>query len=271
MWDAVKHFTSAQPELISLISLGCGAASIVLAFILYRASKQRRLLAYATRTFRIISDKARGVNGLRVLYGDEPVRSLSVTRLGMWNAGNEVLRRTDIPSRHPPVIYAKKGVCILEAQLLETTSLANGIQLTPFEGEISGYAVMFEFLDPNDGALISIAHDGIEVDDIVMSGSIIGGHIRRRATDPETPNKSIGLTTVVKDSGRSSAQELAIFSLCFLPLGILAAFFDLTISVGIIMGNVIACGIVYVKSRISYPPSRLKMFDDNLEPPKSSQ
>src|ERR1035437_4492390 len=156
IWETIRQFAAQNPELVSVVSLGVGFASIVLALILYRASKPRRLLAYATRTFRIISSKAKRVEGLKVLYNEKAVQSLSLTRLGVWNAGNEALRRTDIPSVSPPVIYARKGVSILEAQILETTSSANRIELTAFQGEVSGYAIGFEFLDPGDGALFNI-------------------------------------------------------------------------------------------------------------------
>lgn len=270
MWETIRQFAARSPELVSVVSLGVGFASIVLALILYRASKPRRLLAYATRTFRIISDKAQKVAGLKVLYNERAVRSLSLTRLGIWNAGNEALRRTDIPSVSPPVIHARKGVSILKAQILETTSSANRIELTPFEGEVSGYAIGFEFLDPGDGALFNIVHDGIEVQDVAITGGIIGGRIRRAATDPETVATSAGphaaTTILTVQSGRSNARSFALFALIgFSVVGIIIVFFNLLAGfILILLGGCLSAG-VYLTSRRSYPPPQLKMFDDNLD------
>jgi hypothetical protein len=267
MWETIRQFAARNPELVSVVSLGVGFASIVLALILYRASKPRRLLAYATRTFRIISGKAKRVKGLKVLYNEKAVPSLSLTRLGIWNAGNEALRRTDIPSVSPPVIHARKGVSILEAQILETTSSANRIELTHFDGEVSGYAIGFEFLDPGDGALFNIVHDGIEVQDVAITGGIIGGRIRRAATDPETLTTSPGPHAVTTmQSGRSSARSSALVALIvFTVVGIFIVFINPLVGFFLILlGGCLSAG-VYLISRRSYPPPQLKMFDDNLD------
>jgi hypothetical protein len=215
MWEKIRQIVSANPELFSILGLAVGVAGLLVALIIYKTSKPRRLLAYATRTFRIISDKSRRVSGLKVLYNDRTVQSLSVTRLGLWNAGNETIRRDDIPSMLPPVIYSRKGVTILETQVLETTSLANKVELKACEDASGGYAVQFDFLDPSDGALFGITHDGVDVKDVAMTGGIIGGRIRCTRADPETITVSAddahAATTIVKvQSGRSQARSAAV-------------------------------------------------------------
>lgn len=89
----VSDYINNNAELISALSLFLGFASIVIALVIYRASKPLKRIGFSTRTFRIISNKAKNIDGLSVNYKSEPIDTLSVTRLGFWNEGNEELRK----------------------------------------------------------------------------------------------------------------------------------------------------------------------------------
>lgn len=157
IWSSIRTSISNHPDIVAALGLAGTVGSIALAVLLYKLGKPRRLLAYATRTFRVIPDRRIKLPRLEVLYNTYPVQSLSVTRIAMWNAGNESLRRDDIPKTDPPVIYARDEIELFEGDVIESVA-ANNVTLIPVYEPITGYAVDFEFLDPGDGAVFSIVH-----------------------------------------------------------------------------------------------------------------
>src|SRR5438045_1267463 len=104
LWVSIKAYIATNPEVVAVLGVIGTIGGIVISILLYKLSSSRRLLAYATRTFRIIPAFRIKLSGLQVTYNSYDVKSLSVTRVTIWNAGNESLRRSDIPQAHPPII-----------------------------------------------------------------------------------------------------------------------------------------------------------------------
>ena len=222
LWQHVKELIQKHSEIVALVGILGVIFSILQGFLTARWSKSRRLLAYATRTFRILRRPLRNLAGLSIIYNASPVDSLSLTRIAVWNAGNESLRRNDIPQTGQPIIYAPDGVNVFEADIIEATSDANDVKLGPVYEPITGYAVDFEFLDPGDGVMVEVIHDGNKSTDIRIHGEIIGGRIRRTAAEWESPdietNKSLSSSSNRPRSGRESLRLLRIVGFILLPL-----------------------------------------------------
>jgi len=247
-------------------------SGIILTVLFYRLSRPRKLLAYATRTFRVVPDKRIKLKSLGIRYNGHTVERLSVTRLAIWNAGNESIRRNDLATKDPPVIYAGAGITMFETDIIETSAAANNISLRTIGTPIIGSAIDFDFLDPGDGAVFSVVHDGNKVTDIRLNGEIIGGRIRRTVAHGETPTERTGRqwddsTTPQKpESGRSQTRRGAY---AVLILTLIGGFFALFISewrlglLLILVGLIVPSSVLLLSRRV-YPPLRLKSFDNNL-------
>lgn len=267
VWRPVREYISANPELIAALGLIGTIGGIVIAVLLYEIAKPRRLLAYATRTFRIIPRPVVKLDRLEVSYNGYPVQALSVTRLTVWNAGNEALRRADIPVAHPPVIYVSEGVTLFEADTVEHSSAANNVSLEPVHEPIVGYALRFDYLDPGDGVVFNIVHDGTTVTDARLTGNIIGARVRRTLAQGESPEVRDGVPQTRKpNSGRAQLRFVMRVCLALLPtLGILSILLGrwdtgvFAISFGLLLG-----GGMWLLGRRAYPPANLKAFDDNV-------
>lgn len=268
-WQIVKTFISEHTELITFVSLSFGLAGIILAVIFYRASQPVRQLSYSTRTFRIISEKAKKVAGLEVKFDEQNVNAISVTRAAIWNGGNESLRNTDISENDPLIIQARKGVEILKAELIESTSSANRALIQQMQHEMSRYYFNFEFLNPGDGAIVSIVHTGTGIEDLSLIGTLIGARIKRTAADPETVTTIAGphaATTIVHVESARSFSKFFSFLLFAMSIFIFCiSFFKHEMSTLIAAIVVLFLAFVfYFYAKRKYPPSQLKMYDDNL-------
>jgi hypothetical protein len=229
------------------------------------------LLAYATSTFRVVPDKRIKLERLQITFNEYPVETLSVTRLAVWNAGNASIRRNDLASNDPPVIYAGNGVTLFETDIIEPGAAANNVRLTTVSGAVTGYAIEFDFLDPGD-AVFSVVHDGSKLTDIRLNGEIIGGDIRRTVAHGETPNEKTGTrwdglsTPQIVESGRRQTRRGAYGILAMLLIPGLLLLFTPRWPAGlllILLGLIVPTSVLLLSRRV-YPPLRLKSFDNNL-------
>lgn len=275
IWQLLLEFIAKNPELISLVSLAVGSAGIVLAFVFYKRSKPTRQIAYASRTFRIISDKCRKVAGLDVIFEGEFVPSLSITRMAIWNAGSEPLRTADIARSDPLSISPRKAAIILKLHLLEVTRQASRVALEGGKVVEEPHRLSFDFLNPGDGLMVEITHTGTGVDELELQGSVVGGRVRKAAADPETVTTIAGphaATTIISvESGRSqtriqiiSVLGLAVLSFLGVTIGAVTNWFDWRPwSIVAISLFAIAVAINFFSAK-KYPPSRIKEFDSDL-------
>ena len=269
LWQIVKDFISEHTELITLASLSFGFIGIILAFIFYRSSKPIRQLSYSTRTFRIISEKAKKVAGLAVKYNGQKVNAISVTRLAIWNGGTEPLRATEISENDPLIIKPIEGVNILKAELIESTSSANKSTIKQTNDESGRYKFCFDFLNPTDGIIASFVHNGTDIKDLSLLGTLIGAKIKRTAADPETVTTSAephaATTIMYVESARSYCKFMPLSIIFGSIVFFIISFFtdDKMPLVIAIVGLVTAFGLFFYFKR-KYPPSQLKMYDDNL-------
>ena len=276
IWLSIKGFTAQNPELINLISLAIGFAGISLAIVFYKRTKAVKRLAFASRTFRVISERHANVAGLVVNFEGRVVPALTVTRLAAWNAGTETLRSNDFPSSDPLHFVQKNNVEIIKTKLLETSRDAIQAALISNPNTRIGDTVSLAFLDPGDGFLVEVTHTGTNVDDVVIGGSLMGGRIVRTAADPEYTVVSAPMAGIVDrytiESYRSQTLSLARMFIVFAGVASLVAvgalFLDYN-EVGssfALMTAVLAIGYLVTKAYLVrvYPPYNLRAFDNDL-------
>jgi hypothetical protein len=272
LWLPIKNFISGNPGIVAIVGVVGTISSIVLAVLFYKLSRPRRLLAYATRTFRVVPQGRIKLQGLQITYYGYPVESLSVTRLAVWNAGNESIRRSDLASDRP-VIYGGGGLKIFETAVIETSAAANNVGLTLVDHPVVGSAIGFDFLDPGDGAVFSVVHNGNKLTDIRLNGEIIGGRIWRTVAHGERPTEGgsqrwFGVSDWQRpqESGRSQLRVGAYAALVMLLFCGFVLVLGSQWGVGlllIVIGLIVPSGALLVSRRV-YPPLRLKSFDENL-------
>lgn len=269
LWQIVKIFISEHSELVSFISVAFGFVGIILAFIFYRTSKPVRQLSYAIRTFRIISKKANKIPGLEIKYNGQMTDAISLTRMAIWNGGSEPLRATDIPETDPLIIKARNGVKILKAEVIESSSSSNRPSVQQINDDSYKYKFSFDFLNTGDGVIASFVHNGTGIEDLSLLGTLIGGRIKRTAADPETVTTCAGpyaATTIVNvESARPRLYFMSFMMfIMFIIFAIISFFADEKKPIVIaFVCLLMALGMFFYGKR-KYPPSQLRMYDDNL-------
>jgi hypothetical protein len=122
-------------------------------------------------------------------YGD-PIKALTVTKIALWNKGNETITKQDMVKEDPLCIKAAEGVVILSASILQTTTPFNKFDLT-VNKDRNRVTVGFEYMDESHGVVIQIFHTGKGSEDLHVQGTFkgINGLVRRVLHPRDSPQE----------------------------------------------------------------------------------
>ncbi|HEV2805147.1 MAG TPA: hypothetical protein VGW57_09480 [Chthoniobacterales bacterium] len=145
---------------------------VAVAYYFYRIGLRVKEPCFSMRSNNLIEGYSSRLTGLKVLFGDEGVETLTVTRLLFWNAGAETIDRNDIAPTNPLRIEADT-VSLLEARVLSRSSDSNSFSCSVPE-EKKRSLLTFDYLDRDQGAVIQVVHTGTSSSDLRVLGDIKG-------------------------------------------------------------------------------------------------
>jgi len=201
---------SKNPWLIVLSAI-ITFASLIVAIIFYYRGRKVKKAKTAIRSINLFKEAADKIDGLEITYSKTPVSNLTITKLAIWNDGNETINGNDIAPADPLLIKIKGDYIILETKLIYTKNESNVLALHEIENG-KQIAVTLDYLDKNDGGVIQILHTGYSSSDIEFTGTIKGvGKINAKKskikmnfmkkfpfpTSRYRANKIVGFTAIV--------------------------------------------------------------------------
>ena len=165
--------TLAKNPWLVIISFIITFLGFILAFIFYFKSKKVKKPRLESRSLNLLKESAEKIEGLKITYLNENIPNITITKLAIWNDGNDTINKSDIASADPLLITAKDTVHILEYKIIYQK---NECSLFDIEEIESGkkLKVTFDFLDFQDGAVIQLLHTGNSSSDIEFKGTIKG-------------------------------------------------------------------------------------------------
>lgn len=165
--------TLADNPWLVIVSFIITVLAFIFGFISYFKSKKVKKPRLESRSLNLLEESAEKIEGLKITYLNENIPNLTITKLAIWNDGNDTIDKNDIASADPLLITAKDTVHILEYKIIYQK---NECSLFDIEEIESGkqLKVTFDFLDFHDGAVIQLLHTGNSSSDIEFKGTIKG-------------------------------------------------------------------------------------------------
>ena len=155
----------------------------ILGFILDRVGlfkgPRTELPRYVTRSSNIINRlSSLTTSAITVSAGNEPINTLTITKLAFWNAGKKTLDKEIVAVKDPFTIKCAPGIRIIDYEL-QFANKANNVNLTlsPTRDSIN---VSFDYLAQKQGCVLKIYHTGESNTDIWLEGSIKTNHQIKR-------------------------------------------------------------------------------------------
>lgn len=144
-------FVAQHSESIFGVFGAIGTIFAIFSWIRYRKFKR---VAYLLRTSKII-EKKNEIPQLRVIYGNEIVENLSLSRIAVFNDGNDVIDSSDMSRNDPLRIVIPKNFRILDARLFYVRSEANSFSLQ-ISREENAVRINFDYMNRGDGCVVEI-------------------------------------------------------------------------------------------------------------------
>jgi hypothetical protein len=146
-----------------------------------KSARKRKIPSYKVNSINVISGNHL-MDNLQVTFKDAEIKSLTVSKVAIWNSGRETINASDIPEADPihispnlsddaiNQIYQNE---IYNVEILSVTNHVNNIQVQP-NTLVNGYAITFDYLDFKEGVLLKIIHSGKSSKDIFVGGTVKG-------------------------------------------------------------------------------------------------
>ena len=161
--------------------------SLILAIYFGISSKKVKRFYYFKKTNKLVSFNSNKPASLHLFYDDIEVQDVSVTRIAVWNSGNEVINAEDLVESEPLSIKSIDGksddIRILDSSIEYVTDATNKfILLASEESKVENKdedhtykeVVNFDYAGKRDGFILQIIHSG-DLAPIYLDCRIKGG------------------------------------------------------------------------------------------------
>jgi len=141
--------------------------------ILYVKSRTIKQSVYTLISYTIINQNVcKLLPNLQISYRNSKVKNLILCFIAFWNNGNKTIDKNDIPDGDPLRINIPDDVKILDKSIIISNNQANRFNINDVYNE--SIKIDFDYLDPNEGGIIKLIHNGSTSKDIFIKGKIKG-------------------------------------------------------------------------------------------------
>lgn len=167
---------------ITIISL-VGVVGTLIALILQIKDKKKKAIFYTLSTTVLVDNEVSKIEGIKILFNDEPVSTVVISGIKLWNGGNEILEENSFYPEHKLKIQVPEKEKILAATVIEETEDTCNVKVQLSEQKTNEAELSFYCLEPRQGATINVYHTSAEEGSINIDGKIKGGKIANKTIE----------------------------------------------------------------------------------------
>jgi len=188
--------------IIWLILAVCTVAGFAFGIYQLMKSKKKMQFAYLKKANTIIASGKSVIDGLGITYKGQTVDNLSVTKLAVWNCGNDVInQKEDIVTERPlKIVSGDSCTRILECNIIKESEATDKFEISRCTGDEA--IISFDYAATKEGVIIQVIHTG-ESKNIYLDYKIKGGKRAKEIKNSggyRTPKqKRQGLIIIVVD------------------------------------------------------------------------
>ena len=97
----IKQVLFQYNELISFMSLVIGFLGLAFAYYFFKKSQRVRKSYYHKKSFNLIDESLSELPNLEFSYKSKNVNNLTVTKIAIWNSGNETIDKNHLIESDP--------------------------------------------------------------------------------------------------------------------------------------------------------------------------
>lgn len=192
-----------------------------LAVFFYFKSKSKKEISYQQNKINLIGNKdTEFPEEIKITFNHEEIDSVSSDTLILWNSGDQTINYSDVVKSDIIKLSHSSESKILKCTIEKFTKEANDFKVSRINHH--EYALIFNYMDPQDGITIKILSDNIN-ENIHIKGTVkgINGSFKSLGENKEFPQK----------------DKYAKFKIVILSIGMFTSGF-LMIAYGILYPNI---------------------------------
>ena len=151
--EQIKNSTIAW-IILSLITI----LSLLWAIYSHFSNKKRKEFSIAFSSCEIIKSGKATIPGLEFIFHGKQIVNLTISKIAIWNSGNEVINLNDMVATEKLEIIASNKTEILEAQIVTETEKANSFRISSFSEK--NVCIDFDYVNSHEGIVVQILHTG---------------------------------------------------------------------------------------------------------------
>lgn len=178
-WIAENPVVTTWVTIISLV----GVVITILALIMQIKDKKKRVIYYTINSTILVDNEVSRIDGIKILFQDREIETVVVSKIKLWNGGNEILEMGDFYPNYNLSIKVPQNEKILGAIVNEETDKTCKINVQNLTQNENVSIIDFYCLEPRQGATITIYHTNIDEEETEVIGKIKGGKVLNRSVE----------------------------------------------------------------------------------------
>ena len=156
-----------------ILTILTAIVGILVSYYFFRQAQKEKRPCWAVKSNNLIRNFSSKISKLEVVYDQEKIENLTISRIIFWNNGAETIEKHHIVSADPLRVSGKSGIKILDAEILVQNNRYSNFSAIRSNDQLYAY-IEFDYLDKENGAVVQIIHTGVSSEDIRIEGSIKG-------------------------------------------------------------------------------------------------
>lgn len=181
--EALTNLIAENPVVttwVTIISL-VGVAITIIALILQIKDKKKKAIYYTIDSTVLVDNEVSRIDGIKILFHDKEIETVVVSKIKLWNGGNEILETSDFYPSYELSIKVPQNEKILAVVVNEETDETCKVNVQNSTQNVR--MIDFCCLEPRQGATITVYHTNTDEKVTEVIGKIKGGKVLNRSVE----------------------------------------------------------------------------------------
>lgn len=211
-----------ENQWLNLIFLLLAVLGIIVSFYLYFKGKRRKNPIYLIKTFNLIRNRVSKLKQVKIVYDERTIKNLSITKVSIWNKGNEVINNTDIAPKEPIRVVVDNGK--LDAIVRQVKNESNNFSIHISQDKKS-VIIDFDYFYTNEGISFEVYHTGTSGKNIKLKGSLKDlPHLSTAEHNKDFIFDCVFNNTFGLLKNKISDKAWRIYIICLIPVSLFLSF-----------------------------------------------
>ena len=146
LFEIIKNM-QLNPIVWLILSLCTVVGVIGIPIAIYFGIKGRvkKQISFTIISNTIVQNASSNIPDIRILYKDNSVENLVISRLAIWNSGNTIINKEDVVNCEPIKTVINEGT-LLDVTIIKQNNKSNQFTITKFE-EANEALIKFDYLE----------------------------------------------------------------------------------------------------------------------------